>query len=143
MSKGNKNKNNDQNGNLRDSQILMALEDFRSDFATVLEHQSAQIANLDEKFTKRFDEIDKRFEAIDKRFEAIDKRFEEIDKKFEINFEYLSKIDDEIVEIRKELRLLRKKDGVQDKKIKNVERKLVVLENKYNEMTAKKLAENY
>jgi archaellum component FlaC len=41
------------------------------------------IARLEAKMNKRFEQVDKRFEQVDKRFEQVDKRFEQVDKRFE------------------------------------------------------------
>jgi CII-binding regulator of phage lambda lysogenization HflD len=54
----------------------------------------AKIDQLDQKFDKRFEQVnlklekhDKYFERIDKRFEQVDKRFDQLDQKFEKKFE--------------------------------------------------------
>lgn len=53
---------------------------------------------------RRFDGIDEKFEAIDEKFKNIDEKFEGVDNNFQSVFGYLSRIEDEIGEIREDLK---------------------------------------
>ena len=89
-------------------EILMVLEKMRSDFAVVSEHQSGQIESLSDRMDKRFEQVEQRFEQVEQRFEQVEQRFEVIDKRnteaderAKIAFEYLSRVEDEVVELGK------------------------------------------
>ena len=41
------------------------------------------LEGMNQRFEKRFDDIDQRFEAMDRRFESIDQRFEKIDERLD------------------------------------------------------------
>lgn len=90
----------------------------RDKMTVVLERVEDQIklvaegqVSLRESMDRRFDEVDEKFEAIDEKFKNIDEKFKKIDEKFEEvdnNFQsvfgYLSRIEDEIGEIREDLK---------------------------------------
>lgn len=55
------------------------------------------LADIDHKFTTKFEQVETKFEQIEKRFEQVDRRFEQVDRRFEqidLRFEKLDqKID--------------------------------------------------
>ncbi len=41
------------------------------------------VAELSERFDRRFDSVERHFDAVDRRFEDVDRRFEDVDRRFD------------------------------------------------------------
>lgn len=78
------------------SRIEILLEAMQSDFQVFGE----SLEVLDEKFTKRFDEVDQRFDGVDQRFDAIDRRFDAMDQRFDKIEGRLDRLEAEIRDMR-------------------------------------------
>jgi archaellum component FlaC len=93
------------------------------------------ISGLDEKMDRKFGEMDERFDAIDRRFGGIDarlngmdKRFDGIDKNFKAVFEYLSRIEDEFLDLKATVERIEKKQEFNRKEIEEIKGRLEKVE---------------
>ena len=81
------------------NQVMMMLEGVMDSIGILAESHKT----LEGKMDQRFDKMDQRFDKMDQRF---DKFEAETNANFKSVFEYLSRIEDEIVDIKKELKNL-------------------------------------
>lgn len=91
----------------KESHVLVMLENMRDDIKLLAEGQMG--------IHDKLDAIDGRFEQFDGKFEQIDGRFDEIDRKLEENksehktiMEYLSRLEDEMMDIKERLESIEK-----------------------------------
>jgi uncharacterized membrane-anchored protein YhcB (DUF1043 family) len=83
------------------NQVMMMLEQVMDGVGILAENHRT----LENKMDQRFDKMDQRFDKMDQRFD----RFEqEVKENFSAVFEYLAKIEDEIMDIKKELKKMQK-----------------------------------
>jgi len=61
--------------------------------------------------------------------------FRMVDEKFDTTFEFLSRIEDELVELRTEINIL-KKSKAEDKKVIDLDNRVKLLENQFQTMKA-------
>jgi len=55
----------------------------KDDLDRGLANVNERIANIDQKFDGRFDNVERRLDLMDQRFDGIDRRFETVDKRFD------------------------------------------------------------
>jgi DNA anti-recombination protein RmuC len=105
------------------NEVMIMLEQMSDGIAIIAENQQG--------LTKRFDKFEGRFDKFEGRFDKFEGRFDkferETNEKFEQVFEYLSRIEDEIVALRKDLEIL--KETKADKKdLLGFDKRLKILE---------------
>ena len=90
------------------NQVMMMLEQVMDGVGILAENHRT----LENKMDQRFDKMDQRFDKMDQRFDKMDQRFDrfeqEVKENFSAVFEYLAKIEDEIMDIKKELKKMQK-----------------------------------
>jgi len=84
-------------------QFTVVLEEIRSQNRAFGEGQQL----LREQMQAGFERVDRRFEEVDRRFEQVDGRFEQIDRRFEQVDGRLGRLEDAVLENRREIKLLR------------------------------------
>lgn len=98
-------------------QFTVVLEEIRSQNRAFGEGQQLLREQMQagfERVDRRFEQVDRRFEQVDRRFEQVDRRFEQIDRRFEQIDGHLEQVDgrlgrleDAVLENRREIKLLR------------------------------------
>jgi len=132
-------KNNEDT--MRVGEVLMVLEQMQGSISLIAENQSGTNKRLDsidqrldvvdqrlDTMDQRFDAMDQRFDAMDQRFDQVDEKFKEVDNKFELVMTYLMRIEDEISDMKDELKVLKRNHLVTLDQAVDFEKRLKFLE---------------
>lgn len=123
---------------LTENQLGVILEDVNHKFDLILEGQETVKNEIREEFNERFDKFEKRLDKFENKFDKFKNRLDRLEKgfnefkketnsNFKMIFKYLSRIEDEIVEIKLEIKDL--KENKADKiKINDLEKRVIILE---------------
>ncbi len=104
------------------NEVMMMLEQMSNGIAIVAENQQG--------LTERFDKFEGKFDNLEGKFDKFER---ETNEKFEQVFEYLSRIEDELVALRKDLEIL--KETKADKKdLLGFDKRLKILETQMAEL---------
>jgi chromosome segregation ATPase len=127
-----------KNNNQGNDYTAVLLEQMRDEIKGVAEG----VMNLNEKMDRRFGEVEKRFDAVDGRLNGIDSRlngvesrlgtldgrFDKLEAEMKSSFksvmEYLSRIEDEIVDIKKRLKRIEENSAADRKEIDQLKARL-------------------
>jgi septation ring formation regulator EzrA len=104
--------------------VLVVLEKMQDSIGLIAEGQTMFRGEMN----RRFDEVDKRFDEHDQRFVEIGQRFSGIENNLKIALEYLFKIDEEITQIKSEIKEIKKKDGIDKNWIASIEKRIGIIE---------------
>jgi len=125
-------KNNEDT--MRVGEVLMVLEQMQGSISLIAENQSGTNKRLDsidqrlDVVDQRLDTMDQRFDAMDQRFDQVDEKFKEVDNKFELVMTYLMRIEDEISDMKDELKVLKRNHLVTLDQAVDFEKRLKFLE---------------
>jgi hypothetical protein len=111
------------------NQVMMMLEQVMDNISILAESHQA----LKNKMDGKFDGLEQRFDGLEQRFDGLEQRFDKFEKEtgdnFRSVFEYLSRIEDEIVDIKQELKRLQKNKADRNE-VLDLMRRVEVLEKK-------------
>ena len=125
--------------NITNKEVLIMFEQMNGNIQLIAEGQQGLIARFDGLET-RFDGLETRFDGLETRFDGLETRFDkftkETNQKFDLLFTFLSRIEDELMTIRKELTEL-KETKAENKTIIDLEKRLSMAESQISALQQK------
>ena len=120
------------------NQVMMMLEQMNNGIGVIAEGQKQLRNDMDGEFKSLRNDMDGEFKSLrddmNEGFKKVDEKFE---AKFDIVFEFLSRIEDELVDLRKEINIL-KETKAEDKSVIDLDNRVNILEEKFEAIKAEK-----
>ena len=117
MAKNNKKSESVFKGN----EVMMMLEQMQGGISIIAEEQKSMRNDMDKGFKKMRSDMNEGFKKVDERFDSV--------------FEFLSSIEDKLVDLRKEINILKETKADKDYVI-NFDKRIGILEKKFKAMQA-------
>ena len=139
MAKNNKKSESVFKGN----EVMMMLEQMQGGISIIAEEQKSMRNDMDRGFKKLRSDIDGEFKKLrsdmDGEFKKLrsdmNEGFKKVDERFDSVFEFLSSIEDGLVDLRKEINILKETKADKDYVI-NFDKRIGILEKKFKAMQA-------